>query len=237
MQLTVQEASKFLDVSESTVTRWIKQRGLPAQHVGGHFRFNRAELLEWAAANKVKVSLDLFDSGETDHEAIPSLAEALEAGGVFYDLEGADRERALRALVQVLPLPERIDRELLFQLFMAREASASTAIGGGIAVPHARNPLILRVERPLVVLCYLARPVDFAALDGKPVQVFFSLICPTMRSHLQVLSRLSFALHDAQFKDAVMRQASRDEIFEEARRVEAVQPQPASGVPSGKAMD
>jgi PTS system nitrogen regulatory IIA component len=120
---------------------------------------------------------------------------------------------------------------------MAREASASTAIGGGIAVPHARNPLILRVERPLVALCYLARPVDFAALDGKPVQVFFSLICPTMRSHLQVLSRLSFALHDAQFKDAVMRQASRDEILEEARRVEAVQPQPAPDVPSGKAMD
>jgi len=237
MQLTVQEASKFLDVSESTVTRWIKQRGLPAQHVGGQFRFNRAELLEWAAANQVKVSLDLFDSGDSDQDEIPSLAEAMEAGGVFYDLEGADRERALRALVRVLPLPESIDRELLFQLFIAREASASTAIGGGIAMPHARNPLILRVERPLVALCYLARPVDFAAMDGKPVQLFFSLICPTMRSHLQVLSRLSFALHDAKFKDAVMRQASRDEILGEARRIEAIQHLPESELPSGKAMD
>ncbi len=35
MQLTVREVSKFLNVSESTVTRWIKQRGLPAEHVGG----------------------------------------------------------------------------------------------------------------------------------------------------------------------------------------------------------
>jgi excisionase family DNA binding protein len=68
MQLTVQEASKFLEVSESTVTRWIKQRGLPAQHVGGQYRFNRAEVLEWAAANQVKVSLELFDHLENDED-------------------------------------------------------------------------------------------------------------------------------------------------------------------------
>ena len=66
MQLTMRDVTKFLDVSESTVTRWIKQRGLPAQHVGGQYRFNRAELLEWATANQVKVSLELFDHLEAD---------------------------------------------------------------------------------------------------------------------------------------------------------------------------
>ena len=235
MQLTLQNVSKFLDVSESTITRWIKQRGLPAQYVGGQHRFNRAEVLEWAAANQIKVSLELFDHLESDGEPIPTLAEALEAGGIFYNLKGTSKETTLRSLVEVLPLPEGIEREMLFRLFMAREASASTAIGRGIALPHARNPVILHVECPLVTLCFLEQAVDFAASDGKPVEVLFSLISPTMRSHLQMLSRISFALHDAQFKDAVMRQLPREEILQEARRVEATLSAP--NAQAGKASD
>jgi len=221
LQLTVRDVSKYLNVSESTVTRWIKQRRLPAQHVAGQYRFNRAELLEWATANQVKVSLELFDHLEMEDEPVPSLAEALETGGIFYQLQDTNKERALRALVEALPLPDGMDRELLLRLFLAREASASTAIGGGIALPHVRNPIVLHVTRPMVTLCFLERPVDFGALDGKPVHVLFSLICPTMRSHLQMLSRLSFALHDARFREVVTRQGAREEILLEARRVEA----------------
>ena len=125
MQLTVRDVSRFLDVSESTVTRWIKQRGLPAQHVGGQYRFNRVELLEWATANQIKVSVEVFDHLEAEDEPGPSLAEALEAGGIFYGLQDTNKERALRALVEVLPLPEGVDRELLLRLFLAREASAT----------------------------------------------------------------------------------------------------------------
>jgi PTS system nitrogen regulatory IIA component len=233
MQLTLQDVSKFLDVSEPTITRWINQRGLPTQHVGGQYRFNRSEVLEWAAANQIKVSVELFEPRQTEDEPIPSLAEALEAGGIHYKLKGTDKESTLRSLVEVLPLPEGIDRELLFRLFMAREAASSTAIGRGIALPHARNPVILHVERPLAILCFLEQPVEFGASDGKPVEVLFSLIAPTMRSHLQVLSRISFALHDAQFKEAITRQLSRDEILREARRVEAEMSTPKDG--AGKA--
>src|SRR5438034_8908912 len=140
MQLTVREVSKFLNVAEATVTLWIKRRGLPAQHVGGQFRFNRAELLEWATANQIKVSVEMFDHLETEAEPAPNLAEALEAGGIHYQVPDTNKDRALRALIQVLPLPDGVDRELLFRLFMAREASATTAIGNGIAIPHVRNP-------------------------------------------------------------------------------------------------
>ena len=169
MQLAIRDVSRFLNVAESTVTRWIKQRGLPAQHVGGQYRFNRAELLEWATANQIKVSPEMFDHLETQEEPIPNLADALEEGGIFYALPDTSKERALRSLVEVLPLPDGIDRELLLRLFLAREASASTAIGGGIALPHVRNPIVLNVDRPMVTLGFLARPVDFGALDGKLV--------------------------------------------------------------------
>jgi PTS system nitrogen regulatory IIA component len=221
MQLTMRDVTKFLDASESTVTRWIKRRGLPTQYVGGQYRFNRAELLEWATANQLKVSLQIFDQLEADSQPVPTLTDALEAGGVFYGLRDTDKDLALRALVEVLPLPVDTDRELVLRLFLAREASASTAIGDGIAIPHVRNPIVLRVSQPMVTLAFLDHPVDFGALDGRPVHVLFSIISPTNRSHLQLLSRLSFALHDEGLRKAVVRQAPREMIMSELRRVES----------------
>jgi nitrogen PTS system EIIA component len=232
MQLSIRDLTRLLNVAEGTVSRWIKQRGLPAQQVGGQYRIHRAELLEWATANGVRVSLDLFDRLEADEEAVPSLAEALEMGGIRYQLEGADKEGILRALVQALPLPDGMDRELLLRLFLAREASASTAIGEGIAIPHVRNPIVLHVSRPLVTLAFLTAPIDFGALDGKPVHVLFSIISPTNRTHLQLLARLSFALHDGKLRQAVIRHAPREEILQEIRRVELSM---EGGVGTGKA--
>jgi PTS system nitrogen regulatory IIA component len=156
----------------------------------------------------------------TQEEPPPSLAEALEAGGIFYNLPDSNKDRALRAMIQVLPLPQDVDRELILRLFLVREAAATTAIGNGVALPHVRNPIVLNVDRPMVTLCFLEKPVDFKALDGLPVHVLFSMICPTTRSHLQILSRLSYALQDAAFREVVMRHGPQEEILREARRIE-----------------
>src|ERR1700728_3952791 len=110
MQLTARDVSKFLNVSEATVTRWIKQRGLPARYVGGQYRFHRVELLEWATANRIRVSLEAFDDLQADDEPVPSLVQALEAGGIFYNVKDSNKESALRALVAVIPLPEDVQR-------------------------------------------------------------------------------------------------------------------------------
>jgi nitrogen PTS system EIIA component len=115
-------------------------------------------------------------------------------------------------------LPEGVDREFLFQVLWAREALESTAIGDGIAIPHVRNPIVLHVDKPLITLCFLETPVDFGALDGKPVHALFSLISPTVRTHLHFLSRIAFILRDPEFKDMIMRQASRDDILGAVRR-------------------
>ena len=221
MQLTVREVSRLLGVTESTVTKWIKQRGLPTQHVAGQYRFNRAELLEWATTNRTRVSPEMFYNLESEDDPVPSLGAALEAGGIIHNFPDTSRDRVLRALVKVLPLPEGIDREQLLKLFIAREAAASTGVGDGIALPHVRNPIVAHVNDPLITLCFLEKPVDFGALDGQPVHVLFSLVCPTIRTHLQTLSRLSHALHDGQFKEAVLRHAPREQVLQEARRIDA----------------
>jgi PTS system nitrogen regulatory IIA component len=77
------------------------------------------------------------------------------------------------------------------------------------------------VSQPAITLCFLQNPVDFAAIDGRPVDTIFSLVSRTIRSHLYLLSRLSAALLDKGFKDAVVRRAPREQILAEARRLES----------------
>jgi PTS system nitrogen regulatory IIA component len=72
----------------------------------------------------------------------------------------------------------------------------STGIGGGIAIPHPRDPLVVQVREPVVLACFLERPVDFHAIDEAPVRVLFTLLSPSIRAHLHMLSRLTYALHD-----------------------------------------
>jgi PTS system nitrogen regulatory IIA component len=129
-------------------------------------------------------------------------------------------------------LPDEVDREQLLRVLVARETLASTGIGDGIAIPHVRNPIVLHVPRPTITLCFLERPVEFGALDGKPVHCMFMLVSPTVRAHLQLLSRLAFALHDSAFGEALKRQALRDEILAEVRRVESTLPPQRSGSPA-----
>jgi PTS system nitrogen regulatory IIA component len=218
MQLSVRDVASLLQVSEKTVYRWIKDGTIPGYKVNEQYRFHRAEILEWATANKIRVSADILDEGSVD---VPSLSEALRLGGVVYRLEGHDKQSVLRSLVEALRLPEEVDREFLFRVLAAREEMASTGIGDGIAIPHVRNPIVLHVPRPIVTLCFLEKPVDFGAIDKQPVHCLFALVSPTVRGHLQLLSRLVYALQDPVFKELIRAQGARERIAAELARVEA----------------
>lgn len=221
MKLTVRQAAKLLSVSESEVYRWVESGEIPCMLVKNQPLFGRAELLEWATARRLPVSLELFENGD---EGGPRLrfADALERGGVYHDVPGGDRTGVLRAIVERLPLAEEDDRELLLQILLARESAGSSGIGDGIAIPHVRSPLVFPGRPAIATLSYLAAPVPFDAIDGKPVHTVFMLVSPTIRGHLQLLARLSAVLLDAGFKEALERRTAADAIVVEARRAEAV---------------
>lgn len=221
MQLTVRDVTRLLNVSEKTVYRWISQGTLPAYRINEQYRFNRAELLEWATSRKINVSPEIFQEPEGDTISTPKLVEGLQAGGIHYRVGGTDARSVLRSIVEVMRLPDEVDREFLYRVLLAREELGSTAVGDGIAIPHARNPIVLHVTKPSITLCFLERPIEFGALDGLPVHAFFSVISSTSRVHLRLLSRLAFALNDPGFKAAVTQQASREEILAAANRVES----------------
>jgi nitrogen PTS system EIIA component len=224
MRLSVKDAASLLNVSEKTIYRWIKQELIPAYRVNEQFRFNQAELLEWATSRRIQISPDIFSEGESSKLPLPSLSDALKAGGIAYRVGGNDKLSVLRAVVDVLNLPKEVDRDFLYQVLLAREMLGSTGIGDGIAIPHVRNPVILHVDSPTVTLCFLENPIDFRAIDGQPVGVLLTLISPTVRAHLHLLSRLTFVLQNPEFKTAIKQQASRDELTGALARAEAAIP-------------
>jgi PTS system nitrogen regulatory IIA component len=213
--------SEWLNVPESTVIRWVRQRHLPARRVSGQHRFNRAEVLEWATANQIKISPDVVHNISQREPHRLSLAASLARGGIYYDVAGASKSEVFDTIVRQLPLSDQTDRSLLLHLLLAREASASTALGSGIAIPHVRYPIVESIEQAQLSAAFLTQPIEFGAPDGQPVHTIFTIISPNPRGHMQVLSRLSLALHDAALCDALIRRAPREQILDEFRRVES----------------
>jgi nitrogen PTS system EIIA component len=220
MYSTVKEAAKLLSVSEKTVYRWIKQELVPTYKVQGSYRFNRAELLDWATSRRMGVSEEFFEEADAEMLPLPTLFVALEAGGVIYRIEGNSRDEVLADVVDHLRLPDEVDRDSLRQMLIARENLSSTGIGEGIAFPHPRNPTLDHVTRPKVTVCFLENPVDFDSLDGKPVHILITVISPTLRAQLHLLSSLNFILRNKDVRTALEEQMGREAIFSAIRQAE-----------------
>ncbi|NLF19332.1 MAG: PTS transporter subunit EIIA [Lentisphaerae bacterium] len=228
MELTVKDLVSLFGVPERTLYGWIRDAGLPHYRVQDQVRFNRVELLEWATLHGVSWSPAAVPNAVPTEDA--PLSAVLAAGGVYDDLPGDGKAAVLAEVVRRMPLPACLDRDFILDVLLAREELGSTGIGDGLAIPHARNPIVMRVERPLIALAFLATPVDFGAMDGLPVHTVFVMITPTVRVHLSLLSRLSLALRHPTWRAVLAARSGADEILSTLRRVEA-EAHPRGGEP------
>jgi PTS system nitrogen regulatory IIA component len=220
MQLKIGDVANYFRVSERTVYRWIEQRSIPVYKIQDQYRFEKSELLEWAMAKRIPVSRDFFSDPEHESGPLPAVADVLRGGGIFYRLEALDKMSALHQLVELMRLPEMVDRSQVLELLLAREAMASTGVGEGIAIPHIRNPVLAHVTSPIMNLGFPDAPLDYGALDGKPVHCLIGLISPNAKVHLHLMSRLGFILRDEQVRNLLRQQSPRAEILSGIEEVE-----------------
>ena len=108
-------------------------------------------------------------------------------------------ELSARAAKSLSLNAEQVSRELL-----KREELGSTGMGGGVAIPHAR---IAGLATPFGILARLRKPIDFEAVDGKPVDVVFLLLLPAASTGdpLKVLAGVARKLRDAKALGALRR--------------------------------
>ncbi len=120
---------------------------------------------------------------------------------ILVDLQATGKEEAIREIVRSLQAAGQVaepDVEGVIRAILGREELGSTGIGQGVAVPHTRHPT---VQRLVGTVALSRRGVDFAALDGDPVDIFFLLISPPNQpgDHLRALENISRHLKDERF--------------------------------------
>lgn len=220
MDLTAKDAARLLNVPEDTVYAWIRNGTVPSYRVRDKYRLNRVELLEWAAARNIKVSPDIFrENGTKPPELL--LTNALRRGRVFIDVDCRDKPSALRAVCDAMPLPQKVNRDELYSVLLAREALCSTGIGNGVAIPHPRGPIVLGIAEPQVTLAFPRTPIEYGAIDKKPVSILFVIVSTTVRVHLLLLSHLMYALQDSGFRRLLDARAADAEILAKLEAIEA----------------
>jgi nitrogen PTS system EIIA component len=220
MNLSVKEAARLLSVSEKTIYRWIQKEVIPAYRIHEQYRFNGAELMEWATSRPIGAVPESLLAPASPSPLQISLSDALEAGGVFYRISGSNREQVLANIVDHLRLPDGIDRDRLLSLLIVRENLCSTGIGNGVALPHLRNPGILHITRPTVTLCFLENKVNFNALDGQPVHILLTIMATDLPCHLHLYSRLNYLLQRPALRNLLEPPGGRDEILASLRAEE-----------------
>jgi len=117
---------------------------------------------------------------------------------VFVGLRVADKTQLLQELAGKAATALALDRRVIFDALLARENLGSTGLGKGFALPHAR---LENLSTTFALFVRLARPIDFASIDERPVDLAILLLTPAngANHHLTTLATLSRPLRDETF--------------------------------------
>lgn len=133
------------------------------------------------------------------------IMDFLSKKAIVIDIKSSKKEEVIKELVDALINAGEIEkryRNKLIEALMARESLGSTAIGQGIAIPHAKSDC---VEKLIGAFGLSKKGVDFDSLDGELAYIFFLLIAPqdSAGPHLKALARISRLLKDKYFRDTL----------------------------------
>jgi PTS system nitrogen regulatory IIA component len=218
MELELETLAASLNLAPATVERWIRQGRLPVRQKGSQCIFSQSSLKKWAVTNRLTFVPKGPGSMEQTENRVDTLSDTIERGGIFYDIEGDSIEAVLHSVVSRITCFETPDRkQSILESLVAREQLMSTGIGRGVAIPHPRTPLG-EIDIPaLISVCFLNTPIDYKALDHRPVFVLFVLVCPSAKSHLQLLARLSYCLREESFVDFLRHIPDQDAFYAKIR--------------------
>jgi PTS system nitrogen regulatory IIA component len=205
--LTIQEVAQMLGTDARRVERMAQRGEIPCQKVGRQLRFNRAEITEWLQQQVGGMSdqhLAEVDAGMTEQRETQQddmiVAPLLRPEAVTTSLGSRTKDSTLRELVAlaektglVLNSPE------LVEAVIHREELCSTAMEGGIAIPHPRRPLPYAIAEPILAVARTTQGIVFGAPDGHLTSLFFLTASQDDRHHLHVLARLCRMLYDPDF--------------------------------------
>jgi PTS system nitrogen regulatory IIA component len=205
MDLKIEDVADLLKVSETTIRRWLRDGKIPAYRINHQYRFSRIEIENWLMRCKIKSPEGGFSSFN-EIQIYPPIAEeeaasrggmhhfclyrAIHQGEVFSNVPGKTKEELIRWTTKNVAQKLNVDAEVLSELLLDREKLMPTSLNHGIAVPHTRD-FLRKGPLDMLFVVYPKDPVDYGALDGKPVHTLFFLFASNDKGHLQLLAKLA----------------------------------------------
>jgi fructose-specific phosphotransferase system IIA component len=142
------------------------------------------------------------------------LTEILKPENIKVPLEAKTKNEAIAELVQVLAGSGQVtDPKKVLDAVLEREATRTTGIGNGLAIPHGKCPgtkdLVMAIGKP-------AQPIDFQSIDGRPVSVIWMLASPPEKTgpHIHALARISRLMTIDKFQQALRMAKTPQEVFD-----------------------
>lgn len=209
MDLKIKDVAELLNVSETTIRRWLSDGKIPAYRINHQYRFSRIEIENWMMRCKLKSADNSFSpfnetqiyppmEHENETQEVSSrggmqhfcLYRAVHQGDVFSNVPGKAKEELIRWTTKNIVQKLGVDAEVLSELLLDREKLMPTALNNGIAVPHTRD-FLRKGPLDMVFVVYPQEPIEYGALDGKPVHTLFFLFASNDKGHLQLLAKLA----------------------------------------------
>lgn len=142
------------------------------------------------------------------------LSEVIRLDLIKVPLKATDKNAAIRELVDLVGAAKLVaDIEPLRQAVLEREATRSTGIGHGLAIPHGKCPgvgrLVAAVGKP-------EKPIDFLSIDGNPVNLIVLLASPIDQTgpHIQALARISRFMLSPTFCSQIDQAKTPQEVYQ-----------------------
>lgn len=205
MDLKIKDVAELLNVSETTIRRWLVDGKIPAYRLNHQYRFSRIEIENWMMRCKLKPSEEGISPFEEKQiyppldkkaeEKAPgtqqfALYRAIHQGDVFIDVPQTTKEDLIRLTTLDIAQKLRVDAEVLSEMLLDREKLSPTAFNHGIAVPHTRDTLH-QGPFDLIFVVFPKAPIEYGALDGEPVHTLFFLFAISDKAHLHLLSKIA----------------------------------------------
>ncbi|MFT7688783.1 MAG: PTS system nitrogen regulatory IIA component [Candidatus Azotimanducaceae bacterium] len=134
----------------------------------------------------------------------------------FCNLSARSKKRVIEDIaIKLAKTIDGIEAEDIFTQLINREKIGSTGIGDCIAIPHCR---IDGCNEIIGGLFTLNQPIDFEAIDDKPVDILFVLLVPTkeVAEHLEVLAMLAGKFESSSFRSELIKAEKDDELYDRA---------------------
>lgn len=210
--LTARDVAELLRLNERTVLRLAQSGQIPAAKIARRWRFHREAINQW-----LEQRMRRMPSSELDRLAGPipaSVSKILQPDCVALDVEVSRAAEVLRVLVDMAARTGAVRScKRLLESLREREALMSTATGWGVAVPHPRHPDAERVRKVACVAVRTRRGVEFGAPDRQPTRLFFLILAPTDREHLQLMALLTRLVRSPECVECLMCAATVQEFI------------------------